>query len=371
MIKKILDLSRFYKYLILVFFDSIAILLALIMSFLVRSGYWYFPEKNLMLLIMVAPFIAIPIFMYFGLYKAIIRHIGFNAIWDVVKAVSLYALVWGIIGLLAAFEGMPRSVVLINFALSIIAIISLRAFVYFVSNRSFKLNTKQKKSLVYGAGDAGIQLVSALEKSSESNPVGFIDDALELQGHYIRGLNVYAMNDIDKIINKFDVDEILVAMPSVSRNKRLDIISQIESYPVNVRVLPGLAELVEGNVEVSDLREVSINDLLGREAVAPNSKLLGKNITNNSVLVTGAGGSIGSELCRQIILLNPKFIILYEISELALYKIQNELSNINSNNIDIYPILGSVNNKSRMSLVCKIFNVDTIYHTAAINMFQW
>jgi FlaA1/EpsC-like NDP-sugar epimerase len=219
--------------------------------------------------------------------------------------------------------------------------------------------------LVYGAGDAGIQLVSALAHSSEYNPVGFVDDLKELQGNQITGLDVYSIDAIEGIISKFKVDEILIAMPSTSRTKRLDIINALESYPVLVRMLPGVAELAEGKVSIGDLREVSIKDLLGRDTVEANKALLGKNITNKIVVVTGAGGSIGSELCRQIVFLKPKALILYEMSELALYTIEKELSNIGIHSLDIYPILGSVKNKTRLANVFKRFGVDTIYHAAA------
>jgi len=222
-----------------------------------------------------------------------------------------------------------------------------------------------KTALVYGAGDAGIQLASALEYSVEYKLVGFIDDSKELQGNQIRGLDVYSVDEINDVINKIKVDEVLVAMPSASRTKRRSVIDKLELFPVVVRILPGVAELAEGKVSIGDLRKVSIKDLLGRDTVKPNKELLGKNITNKTVVVTGAGGSIGSELCRQIIFLKPKALILYEMSELALYTIEKELSNIGVHSMDIYPILGSVNNKTRLSNAFKHFDVDTVYHTAA------
>jgi len=219
--------------------------------------------------------------------------------------------------------------------------------------------------LVYGAGDAGIQLISALAHSKEYNPVGLIDDLKELQGNQVRGLEIYSVDNIDDVIHKLKVDEILIAMPSVSRIKRLAIIDKLEPYPVLVRMLPGVAELAEGKISIGDLREVSIKDLLGRSTVKAKKDLLGKNITNKVIVVTGAGGSIGSELCRQIVFLKPKALILYEMSELALYAIEKELINIGIYSLDVYPILGSVNNKTRLVNVFKRFGVDTVYHAAA------
>jgi len=367
--------------------DSVVLVSILLASFSIRLGYWYFPQSDLVWVIFGAPVIASVIFVRFGLYRAVIRYVGFKALWSIVQAVSLYALVWGVIGFMAAVDGIPRSVILINWVLSLLAIGGVRIFARALlsGNSNFKwlmfnfeLNSQsdKKRVLVYGAGDAGVQLVSALEHSCEYNPVGFVDDAQALQGNHIRGLDVYSVDAIKGVISKLKVDEVLIAMPSASRTKRLDIINQLEPYPVLVRMLPGVAELAEGKVSIGDLREVSIKDLLGRESVEANKALLGKNITGKVVVVTGAGGSIGSELCRQIVFLKPKVLILYEMSELALYTIEKELSlikghvpNLNGEISEhvpvIYPILGSVNNKTRLANVFKRFGVDTIYHAAA------
>ena len=366
-----IGLSRINKQLVMLFADSVALVLILLASFSIRLGHWYFPGEDLLWVIFGAPVVAGIIFVRFGLYRAVIRYVGFKALWSIVQAVSLYALVWGVIGFMAAVDGIPRSVILINWVLSLLVIGGLRVVARWLLTREGNLKSSAqsgancKKVLVYGAGDAGIQLVGALTHSSEYNPVGFVDDSKELQGSQIRGLDVYSIDAIEGVISKLKVDEVLIAMPSVSRTKRLDIINQLESYPVLVRLLPGIAELAEGKVSIGDLREVSIKDLLGRESVKANKDLLGMNITDKTVVVTGAGGSIGSELCRQIVFLKPKALILYEMSELALYTIEKELSNIGIHSLDVYPILGSVNNKTRLANVFKRFSVDTIYHAAA------
>jgi FlaA1/EpsC-like NDP-sugar epimerase len=370
MIKKTLNLSRITKQSIMLLTDSILLVLVLLASFSIRLGYWYFPENDLIWIIFGTPIVAIPIFIKFGLYRAIIRYIGFKALWAVVKAISLYALIWGVVGFMSAVEGIPRSVVLINWMLSILVIGGVRivARTILCESIDFKFlesSNEKKRVLIYGAGSAGIQLSSALERSYEYKPVGFIDDEKELLGVQITGLNVYSLDDIDKVIDKAQVDEILIAIPSLSRAKRVSIIEKLEPYPVLVRILPSVSELAEGKVDLADLREVNIKDLLGRDAVPPNKKLLGKNISNKSVVVTGAGGSIGSELCRQIAALKPKILILYEINELALYTIEKDLAIIENHSINIYPILGSVNNNRRLSNVFKRFNVETVYHAAA------
>lgn len=358
--------------------DSMLLVSILLASFSIRLGYWYFPQDDLIWVVLGAPVVASIIFVRFGLYRAVIRYIGFKALWTVVQAVSLYALVWGVIGFMVAVDGIPRSVILINWMLSLLAIGGVRIAARFLLSNNVKFsifnfefngnsnsNSNERRVLVYGAGDAGVQLIGALAHSDEYHPVGLIDDSKELQGRYISGLSVHSVDAIEKLIIKLKVDEILIAMPSASRTKRLDIINTLEPYPVHVRMLPGVAELAQGKVSVGDLREVSIKDLLGRDLVEANKDLLGKNITDKVVVVTGAGGSIGSELCRQIVFLEPKALILFEMSELALYTIEKELSNIGIYSIDIYPILGSVNNKARLDNVFKQFDVDTIYHAAA------
>ena len=366
----------------MLFVDSMLLVSILLASFSIRLGYWYFPQDDLIWVVLGAPVVASIIFVRFGLYRAVIRYIGFKALWTVVQAVSLYALVWGVIGFMVAVDGIPRSVILINWMLSLLAIGGVRIAARFLLSNNVKFsifnfefngngngngngNSNERRVLVYGAGDAGVQLIGALAHSDEYHPVGLIDDSKELQGRYISGLSVYSVDAIEKLIIKLKVDEILIAMPSASRAKRLAIISTLEPYPVHVRMLPGVAELAQGKVSVGDLREVSIKDLLGRDLVEANKDLLGKNITDKVVVVTGAGGSIGSELCRQIVFLEPKALILFEMSELALYTIEKELSNIGIYSLDIYPILGSVNNKARLDNVFKQFDVDTIYHAAA------
>ena len=372
MFKKIINLSRVKKQIIMSLCDAIIIILVLFASFSLRLGLWYEPNGGLTSIIFGAPIIAIPVFIQFGLYKAIIRYIDFKAIWSVVQAVSLYALIWGIISLMLSIDGLPRSVILINWVLSILLIGGFRIFAHAMLRSNFKLSLRninnrgnQKRALIYGAGDAGIQLSSALEHSSEFSPVGFIDDAKDLHGSNIRGLNIYSSNDINTIIDKLQVDEILLAIPSASRSKRVSIINTLEPYSVAVRMLPGVSELAKGKISIGDLREVSMDDLLGRDAVQSNKGLLGKNITNKVVMVTGAGGSIGSELCRQIKVLNPKSLILYEMNEFALYEIEKELLLSSSINTSIYPILGSVNNRARLENIFNHFGVNTIYHAAA------
>ena len=346
------------------FVDVCAILLILWMSFSLRLGEWYFPDNNfIFLMLFVSPFIGTVIFSFYGLYRSVTRYVSFDALWVIFQAVSVYSLVWGAIFL--GGHGTPRSVVLINWILMICMIVALRICARLLLTSREKNTKQRKRALIYGAGSAGVQLASALNYSNEYQVVGFVDEAEGLQGVRILGLNVFSDIDIGDVIIKLKVDDVLLAIPSSARSKRFKIIAKLEPFPIHVRMLPGVSDLAGGRVTADDLQEVSIEDLLGREAVPPNQKLLRKAITGKVVLVTGAGGSIGSEICRQIINLKPKGLVLYEMSELALFNIEKELSRRGDMKIDIYPLLGSVNNADRLKKTFKHFKVDTVYHAAA------
>jgi FlaA1/EpsC-like NDP-sugar epimerase len=359
MINAIVNISRIYKQLLIALIDAIILIGVLLTSFSMRLGYWYWPENDLFWVIVGAPLIAFPIFMQFGLYHGIVRFLGLQALWAIVKAVSLYALIWGIIGFMSAIEGIPRSVILINWLLAILSIGGLRMIARWMLSGANDL-TDQKNVIIYGAGSAGRQLANALLQSREYKPVAFIDDAKDLISQHINGIKVYSIDRVELLIQKYNVDEALLALPSASRQRRNEIINFLEPYPILVRTLPGVSELAQGKIEVEDLRTVSIDDLLGREPVKPQQSLLQENIKDKVVMVTGAGGSIGSELCRQIIKLGASKLILFEQSELALYTIDQELSKDH-----VFPILGSVVNQDRVERVCKKFGVKTIYHAAA------
>jgi len=366
-LNKIINLSRRIKQLILMFIDSLLIILVLLVSFSIRLGYFYFPGGDLIWVIFGAPFIAIPIFVRFGLYRAIIRYIGFKAIWSAVQASTSYALIWSVLGVLVAIEGLPRSVILINWLLIMVVIGGSRMlWRWLLSENEYRKNIVETRNvMIYGAGSAGRQLSIALTQSTEYNPVAFIDDSIELQGQSINGIIIISRNDLDHLIEKKDVTEVLLAIPSLSRIQRNEIINLLEYYPVLVRSLPGVSELAQGKFRISNLRNVSIVDLLGRDSVSANKKLLSQNITNKVVMVTGAGGSIGSELSRQILVLKPQVLVLFEQSEFALYKVNQELINVGMPNVEILPMLGSVTNSKRLNHIMQRLDVNTIYHAAA------
>jgi len=227
-----------------------------------------------------------------------------------------------------------------------------------------------KKVIIYGAGRAGVQLASALAYGQELTPVAFLDDDKLLHKHKVNGLRIYSMTSLSYLIERHEVTEVLLAIPSATRARRSEIIRLLEPYPVHVRTMPGLTDMAQGKVKFDELQEVDIADLLGRDAVEPDQTLFHANITGKIVMVTGAGGSIGSEICRQIIQLQPEKLILFELNEFVLYSIDKELNHSASQQkekrmFEIIPILGSVTDQHRVEKVCKAFNIETIYHTAA------
>ena len=347
--------------------DVVLILVAIFLSFSLDLKGWFWPESKMVwLVILSSPVLVFLIFKRFGIYDLVISYIEFRAMWLIVLSVSLYSFLWGGLILFSEIWTEPYSIIFNNWTISLLLLTGSRAFIRWLfvvmTNRS---HLAYKQIIIYGAGEAGLQLCAALQLTKEFNPTLFVDDDNNLQGRRIKGLKVYSPENLSFLIDKMNISEIFVAIPSLSRTHRKKIIDALENYPVIVRSLPGVAELAQGKVEVSDLREVSIKDLLGRNSVPANKKLLSFNITNKVVMVTGAGGSIGSELCRQILFLKPKTLILFELSEFALYTIHRKLSEIDLFNIEIVPILGSVNNKKRLGNIFRRFGVQTIYHAAA------
>ena len=225
-------------------------------------------------------------------------------------------------------------------------------------------HSKKKNILVYGAGEAGRQLVASLENNPEFKVIGFLDDNDKLQSQVLLGQKIYSLTDLEKLLVTKEVNLVFLAMPSIVRNKRNQIIKKLNQYKLVVKTLPTISEIIDGRVTVSDIKDFTIEDLLNREQVQPNSELLSLNIKSKVVMVTGAGGSIGSEISRQIIKLKPKKLLLLELNEFALYKINEELKDI-TQNLKIIPLLVNVQNSSRVEEVFKTFKVDTVYHAAA------
>ena len=370
MLDTIINLSRRNKKLVMLCVDSVLLVSVILLSFSIRLGHFYLPESGLIYWVVFgAPIVAIPIFVRFGLYSTVIRYIDFKALWSVVQAVSLFVLVLGLlvymtaVGYMTSVEGILRSLIVINWLLAIVVIGGSRMTARWLFSEDHE--NKKVGVIIYGAGAAGRQLSIALMQSSEYRPVAFVDDNAELLGQSIHGINVVSRDHLERLIEINNVTEVLLAIPSLTRTERNEIIHFLEPYQVLVRSLPGVSEFAQGKVQVADLREISIKDLLGRDSVVSNKELLALNITNKVVMVTGAGGSIGGELCRQILFLKPQALILFERSEFALYSIDQELSRTAMPSTKILPMLGSINDKNRLSKIMKRFEVHTIYHAAA------
>lgn len=373
--KTILELPRIAKRAIVLGVDLILLPFALWASFSLRLGELYIPKDDIIYLFLAVPVIAIPVFIRLGLYRAIIRYIGFLAMWSVVKAVSLYTLGWGVLVLLSAIPGVPRSVLLINWLMAMLLIGGSRAIARWGLTGSFNFESSRgpKRVAIYGAGSAGMQIAAALSGSPDFKPVAYVDDKKSLQGNFIQGLPVYSFGRFSNVIGEFSITDVLLAMPSVSRSRRREIIEMLEPYPVHVMTLPGMDSLASGKVRVNDVREVGLRDILGRDPIAPDNDLLSANVRDKCILVTGAGGSIGAELCRQIVRIKPQALVLYEQNEHALYTIENDLKALA---MRLYPddgqlishitsILASVTDQGRLELVCRAFGIQTIYHAAA------
>ena len=367
-----LNLSRFKKQLIMLFADVVMLVFALWASFSMRLGLFYIPTETVSLLFIVTPFIAIPIFIRLGLYRAIVRYIGFKALGTIIKAVSLYAVIWSALLFISGIAGVPRSVIFINWLAAILLIGGSRMVVrwWFAGIEiTGPLHEKNKKNIViYGAGAAGMQLASVLVYSKEFAPVAFLDDKPELHKTTINSLRVYSIYELDKLIIQLDIDEIFLALPSVSHTTRKRIIQLLEKYPVHVRTLPSMTEVADGKIKLEDIKEVDLEDLLGRDSVTPDKELFDACIKNKSVMVTGAGGSIGSELCRQILSREPDKLILFEQSELNLYQIEKEFSQVITSKklkTELVSVLGNVTDEKRVFEVLSFYAVNTIYHAAA------
>ncbi len=316
--------------------------------------------------ILISVMIAIPIFWTFGLYRTILRYTDLSVIFTILVSTFLYGLLYFFVIGIYSIEEVPRAIGVLQPMLLFFAITSSRLGVkiLFTSNNNLKKSISKLNVLVYGAGEAGRQLVTALENSPEFKVVGFLDDDQLIHGQVLLGKTVYSPLELEKLVQDRDIGLVFLALPSIDRSKRNQIIESLNKYMLRVKTLPSISEIVDGRITISDIRDLNINDLLNRDEVKPDIKLLEKNINSHTVLVTGAGGSIGSELCRQIVRLKPNKLILLELNEFALYKIYEELSLLNKN-LKIISLLVNAQDQDKLETVFETFKVDTIYHAAA------
>lgn len=367
--KSILDLSRFHKQMIAATADLFLLPITFCIAILLRyDSVTLSLFVNYLYLIIAVPLISLPIFVRLGLYRAVIRFIDQKIIYSVVIGVTIsVALLVALAAFTTHMNGMSRGVFGIYWISAIAYMVASRFLV-----RGFLLHPGRQQGMVrvaiYGAGKAGTQLASALRAGHEYLPVAFIDDSKELRGITISGMKVYSSADWPNIITRTRISEILLAMPSISKSQQKRLLDKLEPLKVHIKVTPPVESLVSGELRLQDIRNIEIEDLLGRDQVAPEPALISACITGKCVLVSGAGGSIGSELCRQIIALKPTRLILLEMSEFALYSIKQELRNIKSTHslqVELVPFLGSVLDSEKCTRIMTTYAVDTVYHAAA------
>jgi FlaA1/EpsC-like NDP-sugar epimerase len=380
----LIGLSYGQKRTIQIIADLILLSTAMWCALFLRLGDdgWLWPVDGQGWLFLMAPVIAIPVYIKTGMYRAVMRYFGNDALLSILKAVTL-----GFIGFVLAllilrdlgFEGVfPRSVLFSYWAMSLMVIGGLRLLArqYFMGDwwisglpsANVHEHPDGQPVAIYGAGEAGNQLLASLRVGRLYRPMAFVDDDPTLAGRRIRGLHVYSSDQIRKMIRHTGVKEIFMAIPSVTRARRQDVLASLQGFPLHVRTIPSIMDLASGKVKVDDLREVEVADLLGRDTVPPDQSLFERCIKDKAVMVTGAGGSIGSELCRQIILSGPKSLVLFEHSEFALYESHSELLGyIRSRKLQIVliPILGSIRNYRRLQDVMHAWQINTVYHAAA------
>jgi FlaA1/EpsC-like NDP-sugar epimerase len=369
----ILALPRAAKRFVALSVDLGLCVLTVWLAFYLRLGEFVALSGTALWAVGASVVIALPIFVVSGLYRAIFRYSGWLALLAVARAVGIYGLLYASVFTAIGVAGVPRTVGIIQPILLLLFVGASRALArVWLGDQYLSIlkRASRPKVLIYGAGTTGRQLAAAMANSHEMQVAGFLDDDDRLHGHVLNGQPIYNPADLDNLATTLNISDVLLAMPSLSRKRRNDILSQIRVARVAVRTLPSVTDLAQGKVSISDLRELDIDDLLGREPVTPNHILLVKNIVGKVVLVTGAGGSIGSELCRQILAVNPAKLLLIEQSEFALYAIHQELEEKLAGQEGatppvLVPLLASVQDDDRMREIMSTWHPETVYHAAA------
>ena len=364
--RKTVELPRPLKRLISICTDCLMIPLALWTAISLKAGYPVFDWNEWPAFVAVIA-VSLPIFVRAGLYRAVIRFLGHQAVFAVALAIAVSAVILGIAGELLHVASLAWSVVAIYSCVALLYVAGSRFVVRYYLLRRYIQPTVARVA-IYGAGDAGAHLSNLLLTTRSFNPVLFVDDNKSLHGRMVNGIKVHSPDHLPILIRAHGIDRILLAVPSLRRRRRHEILTQLETLGVHVQTVPDIEQLVTGKANLADLREVDIADLLGRDAVPPKPGLFDACIRDRVVLVTGAGGSIGSELCRQIIGLGPKRLILFEMSELALYNIERELRGFadkNSLPVELVGLIGNAHCKNRLRDILHAYRVQTVYHAAA------
>lgn len=366
-----IPLSRSLKQALMMFADSAMLVVALLLSFALLDRDFFTLPQTFYFYLALATFASILGFMRIGLYRALLLYMGLQSGFQILQGVTMATVFIGIAYFFAlSGESADYSFLSIYWMIALLFIGGSR-FVTKVMLQSLIQNFRPKEPvIIYGAGSSGMQLVVALQNGDQYLPVAFVDDSQHMIGSTVHGIHVYSPNSLYELIENFAVRQILLAIPSATHAERKEILNRLEHLPVHVKTVPDLFDMVSGKVGVDEIRDIDIEDLLGRDIVPPDPELLGACISGLSVMVTGAAGSIGSELCRQIVTINPARLILLDSFEYGLYELENELRETLANReggsaIEIYALLGSVCNRTQMENAIKSFKVDTVYHVAA------
>lgn len=361
----LVTMSRPAKMGLMLAVDAALLFFAAWAAYTLRFGYLFKPNAYQTLLMLAAPVLGLPVFMGLGLYRSVIRYVGEQALFLVVKGMSLSALMWAVLAFMAQVtgaEGLPRSVPWLYWLVGMFLVGGARFAARWALWSPIRRRFSGKQVLIYDAGVAGRQLAASLRCGRDLFPAGFLDDDPALQGKDVDGLRVYAPDELPKLIKRFEVGDVIVTQQSRSLSRFRQKLDFLERFPVRARVLPSVTSLADGQYLVKMVREVDIGDLLGRDMVEGDPDLLGRCVTGKSVLVTGAGGSIGSELCRQIAGLGPGRLVLLEANEHALYQIERALCGLAAS---VVPVLGSVKDQALLKQLLEVHGVQTIYHAAA------
>ena len=356
----VINLPRVAKNAIGISNDLVMLPLAMWLAYCLRLDTLYAPDARVATVIGLTTFVTLFTFVRLGLYRAVIRFLGYQVLTAVVIGVAISSLAMIIAGyLLQAF--VPRSVPLIFFGLGLLFVggtrLALRALFAVDSNRG------RQRVVIYGAGESGLQLATTLLQGRVFRPVAFLDDDKSKHGTILNGLRVHKPRHLVRIAADYNVGRVLLAMPQLSPSERARIIQSLSRSEIKVQTVPGFEDIVTGNARIEDLRDVQVDDLLGRDTVDPDPELLRRGVRAKVVMVTGAGGSIGSELCRQISSLDPQLVVLFDISEVALYAIEQELQTL-----DLAPfvsMLGNVQDQAHLETTMRSFGVQTVFHAAA------
>ena len=374
----VLEMPRYHKRVVLVLTDFLILSIVLWGAMSLRYGSLYGPDGwGVLLLLLAAPAITLATFAHLGLYRIVTRYFGYRGHSKIAMGMALSVLIWALVVFMSGQLGVPRTVIITYGLVATLAIIATRqAAGLLLKSAGIRLprmgvDKERRPVVIYGAGHMGVELLNVLRRGSEREAVGFLDSEPSLWGQYVGGLKVYRPEKIARLIEREDVKEVLLALPDGNRRERRRIVKQLEAFPVEVKILPGIEDITSGRVGVSDLRPVDVGDLLGRDAVPPNIELLERSITGKSILVTGAGGSIGGELARQIVKHAPARLVLLDVSEAALYEIDMEIREAVAAlpaevvRPELHAVLGSVLDELLVRETIARFGVQTIYHAAA------